>query len=143
MAEIGEVIGYEEGKLVIKLERTEACAKCKACTAGIEKKEMLIKAVNLCEGRIGDKVEIMLDSVDFYKATVIMYGIPFIMFMIGVFAGYYGALKYNIAYAEVVGIVLGLILVVITYLVIHSQEHRFKKGNYVPKAINVVERYDN
>lgn len=139
MAEVGEVIGFEDKKLVIKLERTEACARCKACTAGFDKKEMIIKAENLCNGNIGDKVEIALDSVDFYKATIIMYGIPFLMFMLGIFGGYYGALKYGIGYSELIGIGVGIVLVVITYLVIHSQEHRFKKANYIPKAINIVE----
>lgn len=139
MAEVGEVIGFEGDKLVVKMERTEACAKCKACTAGFDKKEMLIKAVNLCEGNIGDKVEIALDSVDFYKATMIMYGIPFVMFMAGIFVGYYGAVRFALPYAELIGIALGIVLVVITYFVIHSQEHRFKKGNYIPKAVNRVE----
>lgn len=139
MAEVGEVIGFENNKLVVKLERTEACAKCRACTAGFDKKEMLIRAENLCNGKIGDKVEVALDSVDFYKATMIMYGIPFVMFMIGIFGGYYGAIKLGVSYAELIGIGLGLILVVITYFIIHSQEHRFKKANYVPKAVNIVE----
>lgn len=139
MAEVGEVIGFEDNKLVIRMERTEACAKCKACTAGFEKQEMLLHAVNLCDGKIGDKVEVALDSVDFYKAAIIMYGIPFVMFMVGIFGGYYGAMHFGFAHQEVAGIVLGLVMIVITYAVIHSQEHRFKKANYIPKAIRVVE----
>ncbi len=136
--EVGEVIAIEDGRLVIKLQRNEACAKCRACTAGIESKEMIIKAINDCGGTVGDMVEIALDSADFYRATIIMYGIPFIAFIIGIFAGYYSALKFNFPYAEIVGIVLGFLLVIITYGIIHTQEHRFKKNNYVPKAINVV-----
>lgn len=138
MAEVGEVIGLEDKKLVIKLHRTEACAKCRACTAGFDDKEMLIKAQNLCDAKIGDCVEIALDSADFYKATLIMYGIPFVMFMLGIFGGYYGAIKFGVGVPELVGIAAGVVLVIITYLVIHTQEDRFKKGNYVPKAINIV-----
>ncbi len=136
--EVGEVIAIEDNRLVIKLQRNEACAKCRACTAGIEGKEMIIKAINECGGTVGDRVEIALDSADFYKATMIMYGIPFIAFLIGVFGGYYSALYFEIPYAEVIGIAAGFIMIIITYGIIHTQEHRFKKNNYVPKAINVV-----
>lgn len=137
--EVGEVIGIEDGRLVVRLQRMEACAKCRACTAGIEDKEMIIKAINDCNGKIGDKVTIALDSSDFYKATLIMYGIPFIMFLAGVFGGYYGSLHFDLPYAEVIGIVAGFLLILVTYGIIHTQEYRFKKTNYVPKAISIVE----
>lgn len=136
--EVGEVIALEDNRLVVKLQRNEACAKCRACTAGLESKEMIIKAINECNGKIGDNVEIALDSADFFRATLIMYGIPFVMFMIGIFAGYYGALRLGVSYAELTGMVLGVLLVVISYGVIHTQEKHFKATKYIPKAINVI-----
>ena len=138
MGEVGEVVGREANKLVVKMQRTEACAKCRACTAGLESKDMIIKAVNMCAANIGDKVEIVLDNSNFMKATLIMYGIPFVAFMIGVFAGYYGALKLSFGSPELAGIGLGIVLVIIVYLIIRTQEYRFKEGGYIPKAINVV-----
>ncbi len=138
MGEIGEVIGTEGNKLVVKMQRTEACARCRACTAGLESKEMLIKAVNMCQGNIGDKVEIILDNSNFMKAALIMYGIPFIAFILGVFGGYYAAASYGLGSPELIGIIAGVILVALTYIIIRTQEHRFKEGGYIPKAINVV-----
>ena len=39
LGEVGEVIGKESGKLIVRMEkRKEACAKCRACTAGIKRK---------------------------------------------------------------------------------------------------------
>lgn len=140
MGEVGEVVGREGNRLVVRMQRTEACAKCRACTAGLESKDMIIKALNMCQGNIGDKVEIVLDNSNFMKATLIMYGIPFVAFMLGVFGGYYGALEYGFNSPELVGIALGIILVVITYLIIRTQEYRFKEGGYIPKAINVVKQ---
>lgn len=139
LGEVGEVIGTEDDNLVVKMQRTEACAKCRACTAGMKKEDMIIKAQNLCKASVGNKVDIVLDNADFMKATIIMYGIPFIAFMIGIFGGYYGAYNLGINNGELIGIAAGLILVVITYLIIHSQEDKFKKGNYVPKAIKIIE----
>ena len=90
MAEIGEVIGTEKNKLVVRMTRKEACAKCRACSAGLKEQDMLLRAVNLCNAKVGDKVEVMLETADFMKATCIMYGIPCAMFMVGILAGYYG-----------------------------------------------------
>jgi sigma-E factor negative regulatory protein RseC len=104
----------------------------------MKKEEMMLKAENLCGGKIGDNVEITIETVDFMKATVIMYGIPFAMFMIGIFAGYFGSLKLGMGSNELIGFVLGFVLVVITYLLIKTQEKRWQKENFVPKAIRVI-----
>ena len=68
MAEIGEVIGTEKNKLVVRMTRKEACAKCRACSAGLKEQDMLLKAVNLCNAKVGDKVEVMLETADFYES---------------------------------------------------------------------------
>ncbi len=138
LGEVGEVINIEGKKLVVKMERKEACAKCRACTAGMKKEDMLIRAENMCSADIGDKVDVVLDNSNFMKATLIMYGIPLVAFLIGVFSGYYGALEMGIKNGELIGIALGVILVLVSYAIIHSQEHRFKEGGFTPKAIKVV-----
>ncbi len=137
MAEIGKVIDIENDKVVVSLERKEACAKCRACSAGMKAEEMLIRAENICSAQVGDKVEIALEETDFIKAVLIMYGFPFVMFMIGLMGGYYGCLSANIPNPELLGFVLGLVLVAVSYALIKSQENRWRSGNYVPKAIAV------
>ena len=137
MAEIGKVIDIEKNKVVVSLERKEACAKCRACSAGLKAEEMLIRAENICGAKVGDKVEIALEETDFIKAVLIMYGFPFVMFLIGLFGGYYGCLSANIPNPELIGFIVGLILVAIGYGLIKSQEKRWRSGNYVPKAIAV------
>lgn len=139
LGEIGEVIGREQGRLVVKMQRTEACAKCRACTAGMKKEDMIIHAENMCDAQIGNKVDVVLDNADFMRATLIMYGIPFVAFMIGIFGGYYGSISLALNNNELWGIALGVLLVVISYCIIHTQEEKFKSKNYVPKAIKVVE----
>ena len=90
MAEVGQVIEKKDNnRLLIRLERQEACAKCRACSAGMQAKEMLLEAENLCNAKIGDNVEISLEETDFMKAVLIMYGIPFVCFVVGVIASYF------------------------------------------------------
>lgn len=140
VAEIGTVIDKDGDRLIIKMERQEACAKCRACAAGLKKEDMILTAQNLCNGAVGDDVEVTLESVDFFKAMMIMYGIPFVMFMAGVFAGYFGSAKLGYGNNELIGFVLGFVLVLLTYAVIKTQEKHWQSDNYVPKAIRVVEK---
>ncbi|MBQ9519305.1 MAG: SoxR reducing system RseC family protein [Firmicutes bacterium] len=137
MAEIGKVIEIENNKAVVSLERKEACAKCRACSAGMKAEEMLIRAENICGAKIGDKVEIALEETDFIKAVLIMYGFPFVMFMVGLLGGYYGCLNAGVQNPELIGFAAGIVLVVVSYALIKSQEKRWRSGNYVPKAIAV------
>jgi sigma-E factor negative regulatory protein RseC len=140
MSEIGQVIEKRDNnRLVVKLQRQEACAKCRACSAGMKTEEMLLEAENLCNAEVGDKVDIALEESDFMKAVFIMYGIPFIFFVVGLIGSYFAMAQLGIANAELLSFVTGIVLVVISYLVIHQFEPHFRKDNYVPKAINVVE----
>ena len=44
MAEKGVVINTKDNFVTVKMMRQEACAKCRACIAGMEGKEMFIEA---------------------------------------------------------------------------------------------------
>ena len=78
MAEKGQVIGLKnnESLAVIKMTRLEACAKCKACIAGMTEKEMFVEAENMCDAKVNDWVEVELEPNGFMNAVLIMYGLP-------------------------------------------------------------------
>ena len=138
MAEIGSVIDAEENKVVVKLKRTEACAKCRACTAGLESKDMIIKAYNQCGAEIGDNVEIVLEESNFIAAVAIMYGLPFLSLIIGTAIGIFAAKAIGITNSELIGFIIGIVCVCVTYMWIKSKETYWKSKNFVPKAIKKV-----
>lgn len=138
MGEIGQVIEKRDNnRLLIRLERQEACAKCRACSAGMKSEEMLLQAENLCNADIGDNVEVSLEEADFMKAVLILYGIPFLCFICGIMGTYFLLQKSGIANTELISFGVGFALVVISYLIIHCFEPHFKKDNYVPKAVRI------
>lgn len=142
MAEIGKVIKKEKN-LTVELQRTEACAKCRACSVGMKKESMLIECENICDAQINDFVEIVLGEKSFYSAVLIMYGLPFICFMIGLFGGYYFSSALNIPACEAVGFITGLICVIISYMWIRSKESYWKTKNYMPQAVKIVDKPEN
>jgi len=138
MAEIGCVVDTDKNKVVVKLNRTEACAKCRACTAGMESKDMIIKAYNECDASVGDNVEIVLEESNFIAAVAIMYGIPFLALILGTAVGIFITKSISVGDSELIGFIFGIVCVCVAYMWIKSKESYWKSKNFVPKAIKKV-----
>ncbi len=135
MGERGQVIDIKDDVLTVRLTRTEACAKCRVCTAGMQSSDMFVNAKNLCGANVNDWVNIELENSDFLKAVTIMYGIPCAFLLAGILGGYYGSLFFGVQSGnEFYGFIAGLVLMLISFLIIHSKEQKFKQGNFVPVA---------
>ncbi|MFV0504363.1 MAG: SoxR reducing system RseC family protein [Lachnospirales bacterium] len=126
MSEIGEIIKINKEEAVVKLRRVEACAKCKACLAGMEGKDMLLTATNSCKGSIGDKVIIELEPKPMLKATFILYGIPLITMVLGFLVA--SVITSN----EIIIFLTGVLVLIITYLFIKLTDKKRDKKEYIP-----------
>ncbi len=142
MGEIGQVIEVKDAVVKVRLNRKEACAKCGACTAGLESKDMFIEANNYALAHKGDFVEISLKEENFIKAVAIMYGIPLIGLLLGLGLGAGIGATLAPGLADVLAIVLGLMGAGVSFLLIHLNENRFKVDQYKPKAVKVVDSYN-
>lgn len=141
MAEKGVVIEQKENLVVVKLIRTEACAKCRACIAGMSKQEMLIEAENECEAKVHDWVELELRENGFGRAVLIMYGIPFVALMAGILIGYFvlvPAMHWEV-HRDTISFGLGILLTLLAYLWIRSQESKWSGKKYRPVAAKITE----
>ncbi|MBR5589973.1 MAG: SoxR reducing system RseC family protein, partial [Anaerotignum sp.] len=99
-----------------------------------------IEAKNLCDAEVGDWVELELQESAFFNAVVIMYGLPFIGFIAGIVAGYYGIAKMFPAIPSFLpSLVLGVLGIVVAMLWIKSQNPRWESGKYRPLATKIVE----
>lgn len=132
MGENGIVISKNKEMLNVSMNRNAACSKCKACIAGLNENEMIITAKNMCGADIGDKVVIELKNENFIKAVLIMYGIPCVFFIIGVFIG-------QLTNWEPAGLIIGAALVFAVYFFIKKNERFFNKADYIPTAVNLAE----
>lgn len=139
MAEFGLVTQVIDDEVVVKLNRTDACSKCGACSASAESKDMFIHAKNDCLAEKDQWVEIQLDESNFIQAVVIMYGIPLLGLLIGVFAGYIVGRLFFETMVDLLTIGFGLLTAGLCFMLIHRNEHRFNTGKFKAKAIRVVE----
>ena len=135
------LVNEVNGDLVLaKIQRKEACGECRACFSGMTKNEMDIEAKNLCDAEIGDWVELELQENAFFNAVIIMYGLPFIGFIAGIVAGYFGLSKVlPMIHPALCSVVLGALGIVLCLAWIKSQNPRWESGKYRPLATKIVE----
>lgn len=139
MAQYGTVMQVRDESMIVKIERHEACQKCGACSHAHESKEMSIEVVNKCQADVGDLVEIFLPTEHFLKAAWIMYGLPFLAFMIGIAFGWIleRAIFVNVS-KEPLMLISGFLFMVVTFGCIHAKERTWRSKKYKPVAIRKI-----
>lgn len=139
MGEQGVVLSVSGDELTVSLTRQEACAKCRACIAGLSSEEMILKVKNQCDARKNDWVNIELEDGYAIKAMFIMYGIPLVFLLAGVFAGYYGAGALGFQrFQEITATGCGALGVFLAFLCIRAKDRRMDRRPYTPVATAVV-----
>jgi sigma-E factor negative regulatory protein RseC len=89
-AERGIVEKVEPGWAWVKTKRSSACASCNSqhhCSMVAGGDQMVVKAQNPVQAKIGDEVELYLSTKIKLKSTAIVYLIP----VLGIFAGAFSA----------------------------------------------------
>ena len=104
------------------------------------KTEMDIEAKNLCDAEEGDWVELELQENAFFNAVIVMYGLPFIGFIVGIVLGYFGVPKLIPNISPVLpSLVLGVLGIVLAMLWIQQPESPLGKRQISPLATKIVE----
>lgn len=131
MHQIGVVIELNGDKAKLRFKRSKACANCKVCmSAGAE--HAIVEIQNTIGAKVGDSVEIMLHSRNIVKASVIAYGIPLILLLLGVALGS----QWGDWYAAGTGIVFALA----GFGVLRLLELKFARmGEFKPRMIRIVD----
>ena len=139
MAEKGIVTGLKANNIaVVKMTRLEACAKCRACIAGMEGKDMFIEAENNCKANVDEWVEIEMAPDGFIKAVLVMYGIPFLCFMAGIGIGYLLGGMQSFVRTELIAFLFGLVGILAAFLWIRSKEDKWSSKKYRPVAVKIT-----
>ncbi|MEF9992705.1 MAG: SoxR reducing system RseC family protein [Peptostreptococcaceae bacterium] len=124
----------------IKMQQHSACASCGKCASSTDKKDIVVEVDNTIGAKIGDYVEVNMDSMDVIKAASIVYAIPLIALLGGTIISY-GILSYiDISFnKEVISGFFGIGLTVISYLFIKSRDSKFRKSRkYIPVITKVI-----
>ena len=140
MVQNGMVVSVETNMAVVRFERSEACAQCRACAMG-KKENHDVRIENVCGAKAGDWVQVELHADKFVKASAVMYVFPLGAFMLGLLAAPRLAERVSLQMdAEVFSCIMALLLMAAAFGVIRlSEKKRRLKGEFSPKMIKIIQ----
>ena len=140
MAEKGQVTQVKpNNKVVVRMLRTEACAKCRVCMT-FSAKEMILEADNECNAGVGDWVELEMQHDGFFTAVLIMYGFPCAGLLLGIGVGYFGLAQFMpFINRDILSFICGLIMLFVCHIVIKKNNYRWENNKkYTPVAARMA-----
>lgn len=105
------------------------CSECGICSSG----DITFKALNLCGARLNDRVEIKMNDRTGFKASMLVYGIPVLLF----FIGFMIAAMLNFSRLGNICIVLPVAIWFVV-LFLHDKSGK-NKGTFMPEIISKSE----
>jgi len=121
----------------IVMQRHSSCAGCNACKMGQEENKMSIEVINEVNAKIGDRVSIDMEDQDVLSAAFIVYMIPLIALLVGIFAG--NQLLSNVGpYKDIYVALIGFVAMALTFLAIRKKEGSFKLSRKFHPVITEV-----
>ncbi len=134
----GVVLSTDNNKAVVTISRNTACENCGACHFDEKTLNMQVTAINDINAKVGDKVYLSMDNVNFFQASFLLYGFPLIAMILGVSLGYYFLGKMGINNYDVYSILIGLLFMGLSYLILKKNEKIFNKNKKYMSIITEV-----
>lgn len=133
-----EIVDEKTAKL--KMQKHSACASCGKCATTSESKDIIVEVDNSIGARVGDHVEVNMDTVKVMKATAIAYILPLISLLVGTIATYYVLGFINIVNGvEIISGAVGLIATGATYLYIRQNDKKYRESrDYIPRITRIL-----
>jgi sigma-E factor negative regulatory protein RseC len=144
MEEIGIVKETNGIKAIISVQKQGSCGTCPGVnlcqTLGAG--EALMEAYNHVDAKAGDTVKVVFRSSNYVKGTMLVYGLPSLMLIIGAVLGKeYLSRFFPTADSEILSAGSGFGFLIITFLVIKIWSNIFeRKKEYMPIIEEIINR---
>lgn len=119
--EVKEVIGDEA---VVMLERTTACGECGQCMVGKKNLHMELKMKNTLDAKPGDMVTVEMEMKGVLSASLIMYGIPLVFFILGCFIGSKCVAPALAINSDLAALITAVVFTALSYLAIKIMDRK-------------------
>jgi sigma-E factor negative regulatory protein RseC len=136
---IVEIVDSVTAKL--KLKRHSACASCGKCATTSESEDIIVEVDNTIGAKVGDRVEVNMETVNVLKAAFIAYTIPLAALLIGTVGAFYILSYMNINNIEVISGGVGLTFTLLSFLMLKKNDSKFRASKeYIPIVTRVITR---
>lgn len=141
MKEIGIVKEISGSIAIVSVQRQSACDSCPGgSVCKLIGNEARIEALNKVKAKIGDTVEVEFKPYTYLKGTVLIYGIPALMLIIGAIIGkeILGTIFLNID-PDLLSAFSGLSLFILSFFFIKLFSNKFRtKKEYMPVIESII-----
>jgi sigma-E factor negative regulatory protein RseC len=128
MNEFGQVVAINGDMAQVKFVRSSACGKCHACGMTHDQKEIIISVENTKNAEVDEMVNIQIDSKKALYSSFVVYVVPLIMLILGVWLGtILGKNGFIMKDADMMGALTGLVFTALAFFGIKALEPFFKK----------------
>lgn len=140
MKQVAVVSGQVGEKLEISVKRNSACASCGACKMSCDSRGLTLLADNEIGAKVGDQVEVDMETPNVLGAAFIIYTIPLVALVAGVLLG--NQILKMVGYAgnlEMGSILVGFLFLAVSFLGIKVCEPKFRDSKkYDPKIVSII-----
>lgn len=141
MKQFGTVTDVHGKFAKIIMQKHSSCDKCSACKFGDKDTQLEIEAINEACAEVGQRVEVDMESQHVLTAAFIVYIIPLIALILGIYIGstILPALGV-IQRGDLAGAAIGFLFVVLAFIGIRSKDKFFKSSKkYMPIIKEIVD----
>lgn len=144
MEQIGQVLELvEDNKALVRVHQHSSCAGCGACMGFFgdpaEKGYLLVEVMNPVGAQKGEVVRLETRSQEILYAAFLLYILPVLALLAGLFAGRNLAISRGLAISpDLGGLALGLTVMVLVFLILRGQEKKFQADKRFKAVITAV-----
>ena len=136
---IVEIVDDKTAKML--MQRHSACASCGKCVQlTSETKDLVVEVDNQIGAKVGDHVEVSMETMKVMKATMLAYMLPLVFLMIGTAGSFY--LLNFISYQgplELISGLCGLLCTLLAYLYLKKNDKKYRdSGDYIPIVVKIL-----
>ncbi|MFC2141276.1 SoxR reducing system RseC family protein [Acidobacteriota bacterium] len=139
--EEGTITKVVEDKAWVRVRRSAMCDVCNcksACSIIGSSESMEAEALNTANGKEGDRVRIKIPSRALWKISFILYMIPVIFLISGIFIGMKLAKNYSLE-PELGALLLGVVGCILSFFPIKLFAKQVRKNKeYTPEIIKII-----
>lgn len=141
MNKTGIVLRENKNRAIVQIDRTGECGdKCETCSASCNTPKIEVEVENTLNAKKGDYVNIVMEHKTLISSSFILYTIPLIAFILGLFVGLKASSYYMIGDNELIAVGTGFLFLVLAYAFIAFTTRNMKD---LITMESKIERFDN
>ena len=136
---IVEIVDDKTAKM--RMQRHSACASCGKCAKlTSESQDLVVEVDNQIGAKVGDHVQVSMESVKVMKATMLAYILPLVFLIAGTAICFFVLNKIEFkGPIELLSGLSGLLFTFLSYLYLRKNDKKYRESrDYIPVVVRII-----